>query len=268
MRLGQLSRQLNISADQIVAVLHDNFREVNNHPNIKITEEELEFLNDRFAPKETAEPVPEVVETTEEEVIEKVVAEEPQEVLETTAEAPEFIETLRPQVISLEEEFLAQTESLETYKAEKPHLEGLKVVGKIDLPEPVVKEKEEKPEEKPTRKPRADRSTRQRKQRTDRQQNSLVEERKKAKRLAIKKKFEEEERLKQLKKKHYEENVKAKIKPPVSKKKKSKTAATTTEPAVPYSDKPKTSAAANPKMKKDKNPIKRFWLWLNGAYDN
>ena len=42
MRLGQLSRQLEISSDKIVKVLADNFREVNNHPNIKITEEEGE----------------------------------------------------------------------------------------------------------------------------------------------------------------------------------------------------------------------------------
>ncbi|OEK04688.1 hypothetical protein [Roseivirga misakiensis] len=271
MRLGQLSRQLNISSDQIVAVLQENFREVNNHPNIKITEEELEFLNNRFAPEIALETIPtETEEPTEKEIIEPAEEEVTIQESEVNApqETPEFVESLRPQVISLEEEFHAQTESLETYKAEKPHLEGLKVVGKIELPEPVVKEKEEEPVEKTSKKPRADRSSKPRRRRTDRKQNSLAEEREKAKRLAIKKKFEEEEKLKKLKKKHYEENVRAKMKPSTPKKKKTKVADSQTGPAVPYSDKSKATPTVNSKPQKDKNPLKRFWLWLNGAYDN
>lgn len=266
MRLGQLSRQLEISSDQIVKLLSENFREVNNHPNIKISEEELQFLNDRFA------PIKEVLELPQEEPEAIVIEEVETSVQEVEAPStPKFIEELRPQVISLEDEFLAQTKGLETYKTEKPHLEGLKVVGKIDLPEPIVKEKEEKPEEKSDpRKVRNDRASRQRKELSERKSNALVEERKKAKRIAIKKQYEEEERLKNLKKKHYEEHVKAKIKPVAPKKKKRKVEETVSAPAVPYSNKPK-AAVQSPKVStkvQTKNPLKRFWLWLNGAYDN
>jgi len=276
MRLGQLSRQLNISSDQIVKVLHENFREVNNHPNIKITDEELEFLNDRFAPEPEPVAVEEVAPVHVEPApqAETEVEVEAEEItIDTPAEneappAQEFVASLRPQVISLEDEFLAQTESLETYKAEKPHLEGLKVIGKIDLPEPVVKEKEENSEEKPARKLRNDRASRQKSERNERRSNSLIEERKKAQRLAIKKKYEEEERLKELKKKHYEEQVKAKIKPPVAKKKKRKVEETISAPAVPYANKAKVAPKQPQKAPKAKNPLKRFWLWLNGAYDN
>lgn len=264
MRLGQLSRQLEISSEQIVKLISENFREVNNHPNIKISEEELEFLNDRFAPKEEIQEVPQEIEAA---VIEE--AKEPLKEVETS-EVPEFIEELRPQVISLEDEFHAQTEDLESYKAEKPHLEGLKVVGKIDLPEPIVKEKEENPEEKDDlRKARNERVIRQRKERSERRTNALLEEKKKAKRLAIKKKFEEEERLKNLKKKHYEEHVKAKIKPVAPRKKKVRVEETGSAPAVPYSSPAKKANSRKPIPKqRAKNPIKRFWLWLNGAYDN
>ena len=265
MRLGQLSRQLEISSEQIVKLISENFREVNNHPNIKISEEELAFLNERFAP-EPVEP-----EAAAEE-IEAIIVEEVKEPVKEveTSEVPEFIEELRPQVISLEDEFHAQTEDLESYKAEKPHLEGLRVVGKIDLPEPIVKEKEENPEEKDDlRKARNERVIRQRKERSERRTNALIEEKKKAKRLAIKKKFEEEERLKNLKKKHYEEHVKAKIKPVAPRKKKVKVEETDSTPAVPYSSPAKKTNSRKPIPKqRAKNPLKRFWLWLNGAYDN
>lgn len=263
MRLGQLSRQLEISSDQIVKLISENFREVNNHPNIKISDEELQFLNDRFAPKE------EVVEVSQE-APQAVIIEEPESLIEEIEEAPvpEFVEELRPQVISLEDEFNAQTESLETYKAEKPHLEGLKVVGKIDLPEPIVKEKEEEEQKSDQRKARNDRASRQRKERSERRSNALIEERKKAKRLAIKKKFEEEERLKNLKKKHYEEHVKAKIKPVAPKKKKRRVEEAISAPAVPYSTKSKATNTKVQTRERAKNPLKRFWLWLNGAYDN
>lgn len=262
MRLGQLSRQLDVSSDQIAKLLNENFREVSSHPNVKLTEEELEFVQNQFAP--AVEEV--VTETKAAETPDiEAVTEEKEEVLEEK-ETPEFVESLRPQVITLEEEFNAQTDGLELYKAEKPHLEGLKVVGKIDLPEPVVKEQpEEAP--KPVRQTR-DRKSNRRDDRGKRKNTpSLVEERKKEERLAKKRKFEEEQKLKELKKKHYEENVKAKLVKPAPKKKRKAVQETATYQAPTTSTVSKSPSAkkASPSAK---NPLKRFWLWLNGAYDN
>lgn len=271
MRLGQLSRQLDVSTDKIAKLLNDNFREVSNHPNVKLTDEELLFVQDQFprttetvveeTPTENKAPevkLPETESNTSE-------TEETKTEVETEApvETPEFIEALRPQVISLEEEFLAQTDGLELYKTEKPHLEGLKVVGKIELPEPVVKEK---PAEEPKREAR---KTRDRKSNQRRRSNepSLIEERKKADRLAKKRKFEEEQKLRELKKKHYEENVKAKIVKTAPKKKKKPVQAAAAHVA-PTTSTVSKKVAPRKAAPKPKNPLKKFWMWLNGAYDN
>ncbi|MBO3697370.1 hypothetical protein [Roseivirga sp. E12] len=264
MRLGQLSRQLDISPDKIVKLLQDNFREVNNHPNVKLTEEELVFVQNEFQPVVEEE-------SQENEIIEEKVEAPSQDITETPAEpeTPEFIESLRPQVITLEEEFHAQTDGLELYKAEKPHLEGLKVVGKIDLPEPVVKEKDKEEPKKPERKARERNSNRRDRNSRGRNRNTLspTEERKKAERLALKKKFEQEQRLKELKRKHYEENVKAKLVNTAPKKKK-KAVQGPEAHVAPTTQTVHKGSIAKKSTQRSGNPLKRFWLWLNGAYDN
>ncbi len=263
MRLGQLSRQLEISPDKIVKVLADNFREVNNHPNIKITEEELAFLVVHFTPATPkAEPV------AEKESVAEPLAEindapetEEKELVKEDAIAPAYVEALRPQVITLEEEFNAQKENLEAYKAEKVELEGLKVVGKIELPEPPVKKEKPKKEQKEesdeikhlNRRPRNGRQSGNRKPML-----SPVEyQKKKEERLAKRKKEAEEKRLKELKKKHYETQVKSKLQQPKKKKK-------TANPQTVVTPESKSNTT---QKSKSNNPVKRFWLWLNGAYD-
>jgi len=266
MRLGQLSRQLDVSSDKIVKLLNDNFREVNNHPNIKLTEEELAFVQNQFQPV-AEEVIPEVKELVEDE--QQEVSSEDIETTPEEQEAPEFIESLRPQVITLEEEFLAQTDGVELYKTEKPHLEGLKVVGKIDLPEPVIKEKSEEAIEKPTRRTRERNANRRDRKSRTKNRNTLspAEERKKAERLALKKKFEQEQRLKEQKRKHYEENVRAKLSKTASKKKK-KAVKATDQHVAPTTQTVHHGASPRKSTPTTKNPLKRFWLWLNGAYDN
>lgn len=265
MRLGQLSRQLEVSSDKIVKLLNDNFREVNNHPNIKLTEEELAFVQNQFQPlaEEVNPEVKEPVAETQPEVSNEEIETTPGE------QAPEFIESLRPQVITLEDEFLAQTDGLELYQTEKPHLEGLKVVGKIELPEPVVKEKPEESTEKPVRKPRERNSSRRDRKGRNKNRNTLspAEERKKAERLALKKKYDQEQRLKEQKRKHYEENVKAKL-AKTSAKKKKKVVKTEGEHVTPTTHRVHQTSASRKPTPTTKNPLKRFWLWLNGAYDN
>ena len=264
MRLGQLSRQLEVSSDQIVRLLAKQFREVNNHPNIKLTEEELEFVVDHFRPV-----VDETVEVSEphEELPVVVTPEADTPTPEAPESTPEFVEELKPQVITLEEEFNSQKEDLESFKAEKPNLEGLKVVGKIELPEPVVKEKKanEEVDENDDRESNRARGRQRRDKRNRSNRNSVsspAAERQKAERLAKKKKYEQEKRQKELKKKHYEQNVKAKLPHKPSKKKKKKAFVESQGPSPsPNQQKSQHKAA------KKAGPLKRFWLWLNGAYD-
>lgn len=271
MRLGQLSRQLEVSSDQIAKLLNDNFREVSSHPNVKLTDEELDFVQNHFPPPvkaKTPEPAP-VLEapTIEESPLE--VDEVDVKAEEVEKETPEFVESLRPQFISLEEEFLAQTDGLELYKTEKPVLEGLKVVGKIELPEPVIKEKSDDDLVKEARKTRERKSNRRDdvRRRSGSNGPSLIEARKKAERLEKKKKFEEEKKLRELKKKHYEENVKAKIvkTPPKKKKKPAQAVVAHIAPTTSTVSKKRPLKKAAPKST---NPLKKFWLWLNGEYDN
>ena len=262
MRLGQLSRQLEVSSDKIVKVLADNFREVNNHPNIKITEEELAFLVVHFSPSQTESnddkdaPLSELIE----EKIEIESESESEPSAQEKKNVPEFVESLRPQIITLEEEFNAQKEDLESYKAEKVELEGLKVVGKIELPEPPIRKekpttgtenKEEESEEIKSfkRKPRRNGNRKPR-------LNPIEYQRQKEERQAEKRKEQEEKRKKELKKKHYETQVKSKQQP--VKKKKKRHAATLEKPRI---------ETLKPSPVKSSNPLKRFWLWLNGAYD-
>lgn len=274
MRLGQLSRKLEVSSDQIAKLLNDNFREVSSHPNVKLTDEELTFVQDHFPPPvktktpEPAKPV-EPAPVLEASTVEDSPSEVDEiEVEEVEKETPEFVESLRPQFISLEEEFLAQTDGLELYKTEKPILEGLKVVGKIELPEPVIKEKTEDDLVKEARKTRERKSNRRDdvRRRSGSNGPSLIEARKKAERLEKKKKFEEEKKLRELKKKHYEENVKAKIVKTPSKKKKKPVQAVVAHiaPTTSTVSKKTPSKKAAPKST---NPLKKFWFWLNGAYD-
>ncbi|MFT7150271.1 MAG: hypothetical protein ACI82Q_002136 [Nonlabens sp.] len=82
MRLGQLSRKLEVSSDQIAKLLNDNFREVSSHPNVKLTDEELTFVENHFPPPvktktpEPAEPAPVLEALTVEEIPSEVEVEE------------------------------------------------------------------------------------------------------------------------------------------------------------------------------------------------
>lgn len=266
MRLGQLSRKLDVDSSTIVKVLHEHFREVNNHPNVKILDEEVEFLTQKFQPAPTPAPEPAPAETPTEqatiEVTQPVSVEETIE--EPVSEKPTFVEALRPKVISLEAEFDKQKQELETFKAEKPELEGLKVLGKIELPEPKPKAPKEPQKEKEPKGSRTinERGARNRYDnkggRKNSNRNPLEAERKRAEQKAKRQKEQEQQKLKELKKKHYEETVKAKIADKPKKKKKKK---------FVQQQIAQTQAQTNHKAPKSTNPLARFWRWLNGGYD-
>ncbi|GAB5525132.1 MAG: hypothetical protein Roseis2KO_30040 [Roseivirga sp.] len=238
-------------------------------------EPDLEHLEVPFGPPSHA--TSQVSAVGEAETVTEVAPEEPKkEVIQLEKPKPE-VKVYN--AIEEDEEFI----NAELIKTEKPVLEGLKVVGKIELPEP--KKPEPKTEEeadteeftdKPDKKNQQRRNGkndpgRGRNRKNQRQRLSPLEyERQKAERLAKKKKQEAERKLKQKKEEHYraklEAKAKAKKKAAVVKPK--KTAPQEEEAMAPLPingmSRPKPVA---PKAKKEKGPLKRFWGWLNGESD-
>lgn len=263
MRLGQLSRKLDVDSSAIVKVLHEHFREVNNHPNVKILDEEVEFLTQKFQPVPVPTQAEAHSETKAADVEQPIAVEEAVKV--SPQEKPAFVEALRPKVISLESEFDKRKQELETFKAEKPELEGLKVLGKIELPQPKPKApKEDKKEKEP--KPTETINERGARNRYDKKggkrnsnRNPLEAERKRAEQKAKRQKEQELQRLKEQKKKHYEETVKAKVADKPKKKKNKK--------KFVQQQIGQTKTQSSQKTSKSTNPLARFWRWLNGGYD-
>ena len=159
-----------------------------------------------------------------------------------------------------------RTSDLESFRVEKPELEGLKVLGKIELPEPKPKAevKENTPKEAKGDRTINERGAKRRYQKDSRRKNSKdrrtpAEQRKREEYLAEKRKKAEEQKLKELKKKHYEENVKAKIEAKPKKKKKKFVQQQATQSSSKITQSQKSAS---------KNPVVRFWKWLNGDFDN
>lgn len=186
----------------------------------------------------------------------------------TIAEVPKKIQ-LEPEVNSYpayeEDESYAEAELIPT---EKPQLEGLKVLGKIELPEPKKPEPKAEEESKQTEKPQKDRDRNRRgnrrKGRNGKPRLNPVEyERQKSERAAKKKKAEAAKKLKEKKKEHYLSNVKQK--------KPSATRVAQEEEMAPLpiigQSRPQPKAKPIPKGPKKKKGLKKFWAWLNGEYD-
>ncbi len=303
MRLGQLARHLQISQKEITDYLASESIDMSHHFNAKVDAEIEEKIIRHFNPelledKEettsettiTSDPVEEsnptetAEETPKQDAIE---AEKGPDVVQPEMGAPEnTIEPVEvtgtpkkvreltvddlisePEDLTEKEEASASPEIDESVeeviRVKKIKLEGIKVVGKIDLPEPKVKEAEEnteteeveKKEEKPKKNYRKDRKHHHkgRKQRRSGKRETYEERIKREKREAELKlrKLEKQKKLK--KKQYYIENVQAnvQIKPPKKSKKKLK-----------------AESRVQQEIQKPKNPLKRFWGWLNGKYDN
>ncbi|NOS93869.1 MAG: hypothetical protein HOP30_18280 [Cyclobacteriaceae bacterium] len=139
MRLGQLSRKLGVSTPEIIQFLASKQITIGEDSNAKIEDAHAHWVTEKFAPHLIAS-------------VEEVMAEEKQEVA-IPVEATPVIETPSTEVTS-EEPALS-----EVIKAPKIELAGLKVLGKIEIPEKKKKideNTEGSPEEK-ERKPRSER---------------------------------------------------------------------------------------------------------------
>jgi len=164
MRLGQLSRKLQVKTADLLHVIETKFEiTLSNHPNSKVPEElvpELEEIFKRVIPIDEKEEETETIESSEELV----------ELINTSEETESIEETIEPVIedeveieveveveveVEQEQEAPSTTESLDTLeekeviiadeadlnivdgiiKAPKIEAKGIKIVGKIDLPE-------------------------------------------------------------------------------------------------------------------------------------
>jgi hypothetical protein len=144
MRLGQLSRKQQVKTAEIIDILQSEYDvAINNHPNSKVPEELVAHLEDRFKKEivleSPAEPEVSVIEDHE------VIAEIPR------SETPNDSEIQELPVEELEEVLIIENTPIYTndivdeeaelnivdgiIKAPKIEFTGVKVVGKIDLPE-------------------------------------------------------------------------------------------------------------------------------------
>ncbi|MCI5056100.1 MAG: hypothetical protein MRY83_08330 [Flavobacteriales bacterium] len=151
MRLGQIARKYKVKPKEILESLKLEYEvELDENPNLKLTDDQLEYLDEKFKVEEevTEEPVTignpykkeeEVIEekaatvNDEIEAKEDVVVEEPAKV---DSEAPKTIEEIEQAVSDFVPEELR--ESAEVIKAPKIELQGPKVVDKIDLPDSML----------------------------------------------------------------------------------------------------------------------------------
>ncbi|CAN5329206.1 hypothetical protein BH09BAC3_BH09BAC3_28830 [soil metagenome] len=124
MRLGQLARKLALKPVEIVEFLARNAIQIESGNNTRIEDDHVVLVLQKYAPGELIENV------------EKAIAEE-----EKIPEAPEYIVPESPSIelVAVEEPILEE-EKVEVIKAPKIELSGLKVLGKIELPETRKKE--------------------------------------------------------------------------------------------------------------------------------
>lgn len=129
MRLAQLARKLTIRPTVIVDFLTQHNIQIEDGSNTRLADDHVALIMQKFAPARAAEIAAELVIEKETELITSIREEKVEVIAQSTA-----IESVP---FSSEESL---PEKIEVIKAPKVELSGLKVLGKIDLPEPKKKE--------------------------------------------------------------------------------------------------------------------------------
>lgn len=287
MRIGQLARKLEISPSQIIDYLEELGIEADKGVNTKLGEAGVDSVMKKFGKMPESVESEEVSDVPAEESIDT--EEEPVEVMEEESE-PEIepVQEEEPEIETgqkEEKEEGKEEEEIEVIRPEKIKLQGLKVMGKIDLPEPKPKEepkkepaeetekeiKAEEAKEEVDSKPKEDDSIiteaqiradiRKHRQQKKRQPRKIVHRKKrqltyeekleKEKRLAEKKKVDLEKQKKAQKRKSYEEKMKT-VQPVQPKKAKKKKAEVEVQ-----------QNTVKPKTEQPKTVWGKFMRWLN-----
>ncbi|MGB3466379.1 MAG: hypothetical protein WBA74_13960 [Cyclobacteriaceae bacterium] len=267
------------------------------------TEAEIQEISDQDNPEENSLPVTEeiqhqtaigeilvedevpeeiegqTVQDTKIEAKEELIVEQTIEIEDTTvAEVPTAIEEsveiesfsdtengsnmipTDPDLDAIEREFYEKraildrdAEGNEVIRAKLQKLEGIKVVGKIELPPPPKpKEKSEEDNKNKERKSKRESSDKRR-----RKPETLKDKQEREKRREERERKKLEKQLKAKKRKHYIKKIEKKgaNKPSSSKN-------------IRKATKSDNNKNRQPVNQKSRNPVKRFWHWLNGKYDS
>lgn len=287
MRLTTLARKIHLTPSRLVAFLEQKKVEIDNGINTRLDKQTIDMVLSHFDFEvfESAEPqeeniaentsIDEVAETTEAPSKQADIDHEEVVVIEMESPSPEQdapevdiketeIEVI-PKIGTIDDLEEGEAEDIELIKAKKVKLEGIKVVGKIELPEKPKKETliEDEAGAETGDEPEESKTKRRKKER--KHQGKDIE---KAKRSGLTISYEEklrrEEKLKRKelklkmkeekarKRAHYLQSVQSKSAPstPRKKQKKGQDELSGQNQVVSY-----------------KNPIMRFWAWLNGKYD-
>lgn len=214
MRLGQLARKLNLRPAEIVEFLAGNQIVIEGGSNSRLDDSYVQRIVEQFAPSRLLE-VTEDITLKEDPNGEEFPTKEP--------EAPGDKPLSEAEAAGKSDEIIGiKNETPEVIKAPKVELPGLKVLGKIEFPEP--KKKDPPPvegvspgggsagpelEKKPPREPRKTSSSRTNRRDERKGSNPIALERERQAQEAEKKKRAEAERKKELRKEHYFKKVKA-----------------------------------------------------------
>src|SRR5688500_17206752 len=141
-RLGQASRKLNVGHNTILEFLSKKGYTVDNNPNAKLTGEQFAMLSKEFA-SSASEKLEASGLTIGTKHVENVGTEREKETVKKRVDEEEsiMIKNLGSKDLKAKEESKA-----EKVEREKPKLEGIKVLGKIELEKkPAAKKQEEEP---------------------------------------------------------------------------------------------------------------------------
>lgn len=206
MRLGQLARKLAVRPSQIVDYLSTHQIYLEEGSNAKLNDEHVDRIVLHFAPNRLKEIVADIkTEEAVENMTPAIVTEQP----EKEDSKPEIFESASDNKL----------EKPEVIKAPKVELSGLKVLGKIELPEPKKKDQpalepareETKTEPQEQRKQKPESRKPQIKSKQEAQQpwrNPIALQREREAREAEQRKREAAEREKERRKEHYLKRVK------------------------------------------------------------
>lgn len=203
MRLGQLARKLAVRPSQIVDYLSTHKIYLEEGSNAKLNDEDVDRIVLHFAPDRLKEIVEDIKTEEAENIAPSIVTEEPEK------------EDSKPEIA--ESETGIKLEKPEVIKAPKVELSGLKVLGKIELPQskkkdqpaPTTEETKIEPQEQGRQRPESRKpQTKSKREVQQPWRNPIALQREREAREAEERKREAAEREKERRKEHYLKRVK------------------------------------------------------------
>ncbi len=259
MRLSQLARKISKTPKELLDFFESNGIRKYSSSNVKVNPEHINFVLQHFE-KELNSGLPSTSDPADDKY---------KEDLKTSSGSE--IKKMKTPVKTKKTDTEEKPDDVELIRAPKVKLQGVKVVGKIDIPNQALKTKdpavEKSKQEKSVERSSDNQTYKQGSQSSGVFNKKDPKLRKSTNRITYQEKLrrekQERERTKrkqmredkERKKKHYQKNVQSKIQQlPAKRKIKSQTKEPETAPIH----------ATPPHYK---NPLRRLWAWLNGVYD-